>query len=106
MKCPWCGWRGDEEELDFDEHDVPMYCPDCGKIAEDDGEIEKICKKFMEDNPNHEAWFDSMEAHAGYYPVVITDKHHGERHALKIPARYVFESIAEFRDWTEGVVLD
>ena len=101
MKCPWCGWRGDEADLDFDEHDVPMYCPDCGKIAEDECEIEEICKKFMADNPNYEAWFDSMEAHAGYYPVVITDKH-----ILQIPARYVFESIAEFRDWTEGVVLD
>lgn len=101
MKCTWCGWHGTEDELDFDEHDIPMFCPECGKIADEDGEINNICKQFMEENPNYEAWFDSMEAHAGYYPVVITDKH-----ILQIPARYVFESVAEFEEWAEGVVLE
>ena len=101
MKCTWCGWHGTEEELDFDEHDLPMYCPECGKIAEEDGEIAEIIKQFEKDNPNYEAWFDDMEAHAGYYPVVITDKH-----ILQIPTRYVFESIADFKEWTEGVVLE
>ena len=101
MKCSWCGWNGQESELDFDEHDVPMHCPECGKIADESGEIEEICKMFMEENPNYDAWFDSMESHAGYYPVVITDKH-----IMKIPARYVFESIAEFKDWAKGVVLE
>ena len=101
MKCTWCGWRGQEEELDLDEHDVPMYCPECEKVAEDDGEIDEICKRFISDNPNYEAWFDSMEAHAGYYPVVITDTH-----ILQIPYRYVFESISDFEEWAKGVVLE
>ena len=74
---------------------------ECVGLADESGEIEEICKMFMEENPNYDAWFDSMESHAGYYPVVITDKH-----IMKIPARYVFESIAEFKDWAKGVVLE
>lgn len=31
VKCCWCGWHGMESELDFDEHDIPCYCPVCGK---------------------------------------------------------------------------
>ena len=30
-KCPWCGQEQTEEEMDFDEHDIPRYCFMCGK---------------------------------------------------------------------------
>ena len=30
IRCVWCGWEGQKKELDFDEHDVPRYCPVCG----------------------------------------------------------------------------
>jgi len=101
MKCGWCGWHGAEEELDFDEHDVPMYCPECGKIVDEDGEFEETCKRFLELNPDYEIWFDKMESHAGYYPVTVTDKH-----ILQLPSRMVFESWESFAEWVEGVVLD
>lgn len=29
-KCKACGWNGKETELDFNEHDTPMFCPSCG----------------------------------------------------------------------------
>ena len=33
-KCPWCGQEQTEEEMDFDEHDIPRYCFMCGKEIE------------------------------------------------------------------------
>ena len=40
MKCKWCGLEVSEEELDFDEHDEPKYCPECGhdEFKESDAE--------------------------------------------------------------------
>ena len=39
VHCNWCGWSGDEADLDMNEHDEPTYCPVCGRsdcIAEFD----------------------------------------------------------------------
>ncbi len=101
MKCSWCGWTGTEEELDMDEHDVPMYCPECGKTAYQTGEMVEMCNKFEQMWENYEAYYDDLESYAGYYIVYITDKH-----LLQIPCRYEFSSIVEFKKWMEGVVLD
>ena len=30
VRCVWCGWQGDLEDLDMDETDAPAYCPECG----------------------------------------------------------------------------
>ena len=30
VHCNWCGWSGDEADLDMNEHDEPTYCPVCG----------------------------------------------------------------------------
>lgn len=32
--CPWCGQKQSEEEMEFDEHDIPRYCFMCGKEIE------------------------------------------------------------------------
>ena len=33
VHCNWCGWSGDEADLDMNEHDEPTYCPVCGHAA-------------------------------------------------------------------------
>ena len=30
VHCNWCGWSGDEADLDMNEYDEPTYCPVCG----------------------------------------------------------------------------
>jgi len=32
IRCIWCGWVGDEDDLDMNEYDEPMYCPECGHV--------------------------------------------------------------------------
>lgn len=29
VRCCWCGWQGDLDELDMDGSDSPAYCPEC-----------------------------------------------------------------------------
>lgn len=30
IRCMWCGWKGNLEELSTDEKNHPAYCPECG----------------------------------------------------------------------------
>ena len=38
--CPWCGQEQTEEEMDFDENDIPRYCFMCGKEIEREEDAE------------------------------------------------------------------
>ena len=43
VHCNWCGWSGDEADLDMNEHDEPTYCPVCGDILSVLLTVEKMC---------------------------------------------------------------
>lgn len=31
IRCEWCGWTGNEDELDLEDNGMPsMFCPACG----------------------------------------------------------------------------
>ena len=43
VHCNWCGWSGDEADLDMNEHDEPTYCPVCVDIRTVLLTVEKMC---------------------------------------------------------------
>ena len=63
--------------------------------------MEKLCKRFERLHPGYEASLDTCESYPGFYRVYIDNAETGSLCHV-----YTFRTCADFRDWTDGVVLD
>ncbi len=61
--------------------------------------MQKLIKRFERVHPGFFAWLDPLESYSGYYRIIIYDKWAGS-------TQYIFKTCREFKEWTDGVVMD
>ena len=61
--------------------------------------MERALAHFKKCWPEHEATLDELESYPGHWHIGITEPVCG------LTAWYWFDSVRDFREWTDGVVL-
>ncbi len=62
--------------------------------------MEELCRRFSKLHPGYEAYLDKLQTYPGYYRVYIYDSD------SKLGTWYSFASGKEFKEWSDGVVLE
>lgn len=62
--------------------------------------MNELCKRFGRLHPGYDAYLDKLQSYKGYYRVYIYNQ---ER---DLGSWYTFATGREFKEWTDGVILE